>query len=36
VTPVHLGALPCPYLPGRHERKVLRICRDKAGDLNDL
>jgi leucyl-tRNA---protein transferase len=28
---------PCPYLPGRHERKVFtHLVRDKAGDLNDL
>ena len=28
---------PCPYLPGRHERKVFtHLVGDKAGDLNDL
>ena len=26
---------PCPYLPGRHERKVFtHLVGDKAGDLN--
>ena len=31
------GASPCPYLPGRHERKVFtHLVGDKAGDLNDL
>ena len=28
---------PCPYLPGRHERKVFtHLVGDKAGELNDL
>src|SRR5213596_782474 len=28
---------PCPYLPGRHERKVFtHLVGDRAGDLNDL
>jgi leucyl-tRNA---protein transferase len=28
---------PCPYLPGRHERKVFtHLVGDKAADLNDL
>ena len=28
---------PCPYLPGRHERKVFtHLVGEKAGDLNDL
>ena len=28
---------PCPYLPGRHERKVFtHLVGDKACDLNDL
>ena len=28
---------PCPYLPGRHERKVFtHLVGERAGDLNDL
>ena len=35
---LHLTApSPCPYLPGRHERKVFtHLVGEKAGDLNDL
>ena len=31
------AAMPCPYLPGRHERKVFtHLVGERAGDLNDL